>query len=61
MKINENRRTCMKTHENRQNPCTFMGYICFEKKKMGYMLYAKKINARPIYPLKKNKFCKQGT
>jgi hypothetical protein len=38
---------------------TYMGSICFEKKKMGYILYSKHINALHICPSQRNKLFKQ--
>ena len=38
---------------------TYMGSICFAKKKMGYILYSRHINTSPICPPKRNQLFKQ--
>ena len=40
--------------ENTWKPGKCTGYICFEKRRMGYILYSKNINASQICPPKRN-------
>ena len=55
LKIRENQWKSMSIYENTWNPWKWVGYICFQKKKMGYILYSKNMNASNICLPERNK------